>query len=282
MLHVLEHSIIDSLKVLLVVIILNIIISFFEGKLANKINKDSRFSTLLGSSIGIIPQCGFSIVASDMYLKKKITLGTLIAVFISTSDETLLILFSNKDTILDGLILILIKLVYAIFIGLLVDLAYKDKTNKECTIESHSCDTHDCHHHEEKGFGYKHFLHPLIHSLFILLYVFIVNFIFNTIIYFIAEEAFNEFLTSNKHLSPLFAMLVGLIPNCSSSVIITKLYVLGGIPFSALLSQSIVNAGLGLLFLFKNKSSVKNVFLIYLILIVSSLLMGYLVLLLNH
>ncbi|MBO5711874.1 MAG: hypothetical protein J6R47_03460, partial [Acholeplasmatales bacterium] len=103
-----------------------------------------------------------------------------------------------------------------------------------------------------------------------------------TIIYFITEEAFSNFITSNKYLTPLFTSLVGLIPNCSSSVIITKLYVLGGIPFSALLSQSIVNAGLGLLFLFKNKSSVKNVFLIYLILIVSSLLMGYLVLLLNH
>lgn len=281
MIHVLEHSLLDSLWVFLVTYLVLVIISFFEAKLHSLLAKNKKVAPIAGSAVGLIPQCSVSVVSADLYVKRHITIGTLIAVFISASDESLPILFSNKDTIVDGLILMAIKFVFGFLVGYLADLLFKNKSNcEDVTLKDEHCHESSCHC-EKKGFGYNHFVHPLIHSLIIFAYVFVVNFIFHALIHFITEEALNEFISSNKYLSPLFTTLVGLIPNCASSVVITKLYVLGGIPFSALLSGTCVNAGLGLLYLFKNKRSIKDVFVIYTILIVSSLVLGYFVLFLN-
>ena len=286
MLHVLEHSIIDSLKVLLVVIILNIIISFFEGKLANRINKDSRFSTLLGSSIGIIPQCGFSIVASDMYLKKKITLGTLIAVFIATSDEALPIILSSQDKILYVIPLILSKLVIGFIVGSLVDFIIY-KVNKPISFDEalvnneeiihKGCCSHTIEEHgsTEKSFIKSHFIHPILHSFKIFVYVFVINLLFGTIVHFVGEENISNFLLRFKYLTPLISSLIGLIPNCASSVIVTNLYVQGSLSFSSAIAGLITNAGLGLAFLFKNKKNIKINFLIIGILLLTALFVGY-------
>ena len=278
MIHALEHSFIDSIYVFIISYIILVLISFFELKIHNFLAKNKKTAPICGAAAGLVPQCGVPVICSDMYIKKHITLGTLIAVFISASDETLPILLSNKDTVLDAIILIAVKFVYAILIGFLVDLFYK---SKECNEVISDCDTNSCHCHEGKSFGYKHFVHPLLHSLYIFIYVFVISFIFNAIIELVTEEAFNSFLSSNKYLSPLLTTLVGLIPNCSSSVIITKLYVLDGIPFSALLSGSIMNAGLGLLFLLKKKSKIKDVLLVYAIIFLAALLLGYLLLLIG-
>lgn len=286
MLHVLEHSIIDSLKVLLVVIILNIIISFFEGKLANKINKDSRFSTLLGSSIGIIPQCGFSIVASDMYLKKKITLGTLIAVFIATSDEALPIILSSQDKFLSIFPLILSKLIIGFIVGSLVDFIIF-KINKPISLEDalisneeiihKGCCSHTIEEHgnSNKSFIKSHFIHPILHSLKIFIYVFVINLLFGTIVHYVGEDNISNFLLKFKLLTPLISSLIGLIPNCASSVIVTNLYVQGSLSFSSALAGLITNAGLGLAFLLKNKKNIKINFLIIGILLITALFVGY-------
>ena len=286
MLHVLEHAIIDSLKVLAVVIILNIIISFFEGKLANKINQNSRFSTIIGASIGLIPQCGFSIVASDMYQKKRISLGTLIAVFIATSDEALPIILSNHEKILSVIPLILIKIIVSFIVGTVVDLII-DKINRPNSFDDALINTDDvihkgcCSHTIEehgdikKTFVKDHFIHPLLHSLKIFIYVFVINFIFATLVYYIGEDNIASFLTSYKYLTPIISSLIGLIPNCASSVIITNLYVQGSISFGATIAGLITNAGLGLAFLFKNKKNIKINLLIIAILIVTALTCGY-------
>ena len=286
MIHVLEHSLIDSLKVLAVVIIMNIIISFFEGKLANKINKNSKFSTLLGASIGLIPQCGFSVVASDMYQKKKITLGTLIAVFIATSDEALPIILSSQDKFFMVIPLIISKLIIAFIIGSLVDLIIS-KINKPLSFDQvlinnekvihKGCCAHTIEEHSnsKKAFLKEHFLHPLLHSLKIFIYVFVINFIFGTIVHFIGEENISNFLTTYKYLTPLVGSIIGLIPNCASSVIVTNLYVQGSIAFSSALAGLITNAGLGLAFLFKDKNSLKKNLLIVAILLVTANLCGY-------
>lgn len=286
MLHVLEHAIIDSLKVLAVVIILNIIISFFEGKLANKINQNSRFSTIIGASIGLIPQCGFSIVASDMYQKKRISLGTLIAVFIATSDEALPIILSNHEKILSVIPLILIKIIVSFIVGTVVDLII-DKINRPNSFDDalintdevihKGCCSHTIEEHGDikKTFVKDHFIHPLLHSLKIFIYVFVINFIFATLVYYIGEDNIASFLTSYKYLTPIISSLIGLIPNCASSVIITNLYVQGSISFGATIAGLITNAGLGLAFLFKNKKNIKINLLIIAILIVTALTCGY-------
>lgn len=145
MLHVIEHALIDSLKVLAVVVVLNIIISFFEGKLANKINKNNCFSTLIGAAIGLIPQCGFSIVASDMYQKKRISMGTLIAVFIATSDEALPIILSSQDKIFTVIPLLIIKLIMGFIVGTIVDVII-DKINRPNTFDEALINTDEVIH----------------------------------------------------------------------------------------------------------------------------------------
>lgn len=287
LLHVLEHSLIDSLKVLVVVIIMNIIISFFEGKLANKINKDSRSSSLVGAAIGIIPQCGFSIVASDMYQKKRISLGTLIAVFIATSDEALPIILSSQDKILTVIPLILVKLVVGFIVGILVDMII-NKINRPISFDDalintdevihKGCCSHTIEEHGDKRkiFIKDHFLHPFVHSLKIFIYVFIINFIFGTIVHYVGEDTISNFLLKFKYLTPLISSLIGLIPNCASSVIVTNLYVQGSIAFGSAIAGLITNAGLGLAFLFKEKKNIKVNLLIIAILVSTALICGYL------
>ena len=287
MLHVLEHAIIDSIKVLIVVIILNIIISFFEGKLANKINKDSKLSTLIGSLIGIIPQCGFSIVASDMYQKKKISLGTLVAIFIATSDEALSILLSSGSKIIMVIPLILSKIIIGFIVGSIVDLiinrinaplSFDDAlvNNEEVLHKGCCCHTIEEHGDKNKIFIKDHLLHPILHSFKIFIYVFGINLIFGTIVHFVGEDTISNFLVQFKYLTPLVSSLIGLIPNCASSVIITNLYIQGNIAFGSCLAGLITNAGLGLAFLIKSKKNFKSILLIISILLITALICGYL------
>ena len=287
MLHVLEHAIIDSIKVLIVVIILNIIISFFEGKLANKINKDSKLSTLIGSLIGIVPQCGFSIVASDMYQKKKISLGTLVAIFIATSDEALSILLSSGSKIIMVIPLILSKIIIGFIVGSIVDLiinkinaplSFDDALVNNEEVLHKGCCSHTIEEHGDKNkiFIKDHLLHPILHSFKIFIYVFGINLIFGTIVHFVGEDTISNFLVQFKYLTPLISSLIGLIPNCASSVIITNLYIQGNIAFGSCLAGLITNAGLGLAFLIKSKKNFKSILLIISILLITALICGYL------
>lgn len=286
-LHILLHSLLDSLKIFVVIFLFYILLSFFEAKISNVLQKSKKVSPIIGSAIGLIPQCGVSVIASDLYLKKHITIGTLVAIFISCSDEALPILFSKIELIPSALLLILIKFIIGFIVGFTLD---KILTKRKEEISSHHehCHHHHevikgCCHHEinnEKDNKWKsHLLHPLIHSLKLLIYIFIVTCIFETIIHFIGEDAISTFLTQNKYLSPLLTTLLGLIPNCASSVIISDLYVLNAIPFGAVLSGLIMNSGLGTIYLLKNKDHRKDTLLIYGILFIVSLLSGYVALL---
>ena len=118
-------------------------------------------------------------------------------------------------------------------------------------------------------------LHPLIHSLKIFVYVLIINILFGTIIYIIGEDTLVKFLQTNKYIAPLLTTLIGVIPNCAASVIITEVYLLNGISFGACLSGLVMNAGLGLVFLFKKKEAIKENFIILGVMIATSLILGY-------
>lgn len=283
LLDALLDALFDTLKVFVVVFIVYIIFSFVEGKLAKLVEKKSKYSPLIGASIGLIPQCGFSIVSADLYLKKYITLGTLIAVFISCSDEAIPILISYPSKMIMIIPIILIKFFTAILFGYLIDLFIKKQiirihNHGENKFLNHSgCCHHEIEQEKETNLQ-KHLLHPLIHSLKITLYVFIINLLFSLIIYFIGEEAIKTFLNKTIYLTPLFTSIVGLIPNCASSVIITELFVTSSLSLGATISGLICNAGLGLIYLFKNKSNVKNAFLIALLLFIISLIVGYFIL----
>ena len=119
--HILLHALLDTLNVLVVIFIIYIILSFIEDKISSKIEKNNKYSPVIGATIGLIPQCGFSVVSADLYRKDKITIGTMLAVFISCSDEALPILLSNPDKILSIIPMFIIKFIVAIAFGYLVD-----------------------------------------------------------------------------------------------------------------------------------------------------------------
>jgi len=277
---------IDTLKVFVIIFILYFAISFIEATIANKLSKYSKSSPIIGASVGLIPQCGFSVVASDLYKKKYISLGTLLAVFISCSDEALPIILSHGDKILSIIPLLLIKFLVAVGFGYLIDLLLK---GKEEILERHHCDDDKmfihkgcCHHEieedENEPFVKKHLIHPLLHSLKIILYVLIINIIFSVLVAFIGEETIKNFLNANVYVTPLLSAIIGLIPNCASSVIISELYVENGLTFAATISGLICNAGLGLVYLYKDKTAIKKNIIITSILFTIALLVGYITL----
>ncbi len=277
MLEVFLDALKDSAIVLAVAFVIHVLLSFFEDKIVHMFEHHKKVSPLIGATAGLIPQCGISVVASELYLKEEITMGTIFAVFFACSDEALPILLSSGKNALYALPLIGIKFIGGFLVGLLIDLIVKKSVEKESVTVSQEL-TGCCGHHihaEAESPIHEHLVHPLLHSLKIFAYVLVVNMAFGTLIYFITEERILSFLSQAKWLTPLVSVIVGLIPNCASSVLLTELFLLGGLPFGALFTGLAVNAGLGLVYLLKNKKAIKDVLILESTLIVTSLLFGY-------
>jgi hypothetical protein len=289
-LHILLHSIEESILVFVVALVLYFIISFLEEKIAQGLAKKNRFSPLIASGLGLVPQCGLSIVASDLYVKKHITMGTIIALFLACSDEAIPILLSHPSdkTIVSVGLIILIKFVVGFITGYLVDFfltrnkhevhEHLEHCHKSFEEEVHiGCCSHPIEGVSEETKIYKHLLHPLVHSLKIFAYVLTINFIFSLIIHYVGQENLEVFLQSNKYFAPIFASLIGVIPNCAASVVITNVYLLDYLSLGACLSGLCMNAGLGLLFLFKRKHDLKDSFTILGIMFGVSIFVGYII-----
>lgn len=245
----------DSVLVFAFVFLFHVILSFIETPVSNFLIKRKKTSPIFGSFFGLIPQCGTSVAAADLYVKKYISIGTLIAVFLSCSDEALLMLLGawNEKTIYI-LPLIGLKLVTGIVFGFLIDLIIRHQHIEEV---DHIEEEKECHLHHDEGHHentsiHAHLVHPLIHSLQIFAYVLIINIALGTIIGFVGEESFANFMQTNRYLAPLFTSIVGLIPNCASSVLITELFLSGNLSFGALFAGLLVNSGLGVLYLLKD------------------------------
>lgn len=272
MLDIILDTLIDSIKLLPFLFVTYLILEYLEhktgGKAQNVIKKSGKFGPAIGSLLGIVPQCGFSAAAANFYAGRVISLGTLIAIFLSTSDEMLPILISEAAPIsLIGKV-ILIKLLIGMVCGFIIDL-FSKFNNKEKNIEKeieHLCehDHCDCEHGVVKS--------AIKHSLNIFVFIIIVSFILNLLIHFIGEDIISSIFNSNKILGPILASFVGLIPNCASSVILTQLNLSGVIPLSTMISGLLVNAGLGLLVLFRVNNNLKeNIFITALLYIIGVL-----------
>lgn len=264
----------DSALVFAFVLIIHVLLSFIENKLSNFLVKRRKTATLFGSLFGLVPQCGTSVMGADLYIKKYISIGTLVAIFLSCSDEAFIaILTSGKpDKMLMVLPLIGVKFVLGFVFGLLTDLIFrKQELHEEPVVEEESCHTHHVHNSSI----HKHLVHPLIHALEIFAYVLAINFTLGIIIGFVGEENFANFIQMNKYLSPLFSALIGLIPNCASSLLLSELFIEGNLAFGALLSGLLVNAGLGMMVLLRSKSGLKNILWIILICFTVAVTAGY-------
>ncbi|MBR2468388.1 MAG: arsenic efflux protein [Clostridia bacterium] len=291
--EVLLEAVLDSVKLFPFLILLYIIIEIAEEKISTSKQfvkyTNGKYATVVGAGLGLVPQCGFSVVASDLYSRKYIRMGTLLAIFIATSDEAIPIILSNPDKAYLIFPILAIKFVFALVVGYGVDLVYnlicKHHTIVEIVPPSDDVDIHDhdlngcCGHDvvEERNNLKQFFVHPLIHSLKILLYIFIVNLVLSTIIHFVGEENVVGFMQRVKFVQPLIVPLVGLIPNCASSVLITQLLLLDGISFGSAVAGLCVNAGIGLAVLFKQNKSIKENLTVLGILYGTAVILGYII-----
>ncbi|MDE6189015.1 MAG: arsenic efflux protein [Clostridia bacterium] len=346
---VLLDAFLDTLKLSWLLLIFYILIELVEQKIAVKMRAKlkSKYAVAVGAGFGIVPQCGFSVLASDLYSKRQITLGALLAVFIATSDEALPILLSsiNQDGVwLKLILLIATKFVLALIAGYAIDLIIvatakkkqkaiesngerenekahsqkiaerenadepSDSKEQAATLvtdvyvntgdheykhshdhghehehnhdrgeseihdrehsrdeeqESEAVDIHKgcCGHHidDSKESKVKRYLvHPLLHTLKILAYILIINIVMGILVYYVGEDRIADFMSKSGVLQPILVTLVGLIPNCASSVIITELYLADTISFGSCIGGLIVNAGLGIAFLFKANKNFKQ------------------------
>lgn len=251
-------SLIDTVKLIPFLLITYIIMEFIEHKTSHKtkdaIKKSGHFGPLIGGILGVVPQCGFSAAASSLYSVRIITLGTLIAVFLSTSDEMLPILISEAVDVRIILSILGIKLVIAVIVGFIIDLFFRKKfeTSEDEPEIKDLCEHEHCHC--EHGI----FKSALKHTINITLYIFIISLVLNIIIYFIGEDNLAHILNSTPIIGPIIASLVGLIPNCASSVIITQLYLSKVLNFATMIAGLLVNTGVGLLILFRTNKNLKE------------------------
>ena len=251
-------SLIDTVKLIPFLLITYIIMEFIEHKTSHKtkdaIKKSGHFGPLIGGILGVVPQCGFSAAASSLYSARIITLGTLIAVFLSTSDEMLPILISEAVDVRIILSILGIKLAIAVVVGFLIDLFFRKKfETSEDELEIKDLCEHE-HCHCEHGL----FKSALKHTINITLYIFIISLVLNILIYFIGEDILAHILNSTLIIGTIIASLVVLIPNCASSVIITQLYLSNVLNFATMIAGLLVNTGVGLLILFRTNKDLKE------------------------
>lgn len=258
MLEIIEHTLIDSIKLLPFLFITYLIMEYIEHKTKEKtketIKKSGRFGPLIGGILGVFPQCGFSISATNLYAARVITLGTLIAVYLSTSDEMLPIFISEAVPIPTILKILGIKLLIGIVAGFVIDfilqLINKGKQEEEKIIDL--CEKEHCHC--ENGIVKS----ALKHTINIFIFIVLVTFIINIVIHFIGEDTIASFLRNQPILGPIIAGIIGLIPNCASSVILTQMYLENVISAATMISGLLVGAGVGLAVLFKTNKGIKQ------------------------
>lgn len=260
MLDIVIDTLKDGLKLLPFLFLTFLIIEYIEHKLdSGKIIKKTRkYGPILGGLLGAFPQCGFGVSATNFYITRVISLGTLIAVYLSTSDEMLPIMLAQR---VDGFVIfkiVTLKVVIGIFFGIIIDLFLRRKKQNVEIKELCKHENCDCSH--------SIILSSLKHTINILIFLLIISFILNICFYYLGEELISKIFLRNNPLSSLISSLVGLIPNCGASIIITELYLNGTITFGSAMAGLLTGSGVGILVLFKNNKNLKeNMFILLLV-----------------
>lgn len=273
-----EHTLMDSFKMLPFLFVAYLLIEYIEHKSSDKlVDGLRRFGVVGGALLGCMPQCGFSVAASNLYAGRVITDGTLIAVFISTSDEAIPILLSSNGNLKVILLLIIVKVILAVVAGFMADYLFKGlfKKNKNETITSsiHRNVCTDCGCHDEHGI-----LKPALkHTIKIFIFLIITNIFINFLIESAGKDNLSDILLNDSIFQPALAGIIGFIPNCAASVILTQLFIEGSISFGSVIAGLSTGAGVGLLILFKMNRNIKDNLKIMLFIYVFSVLAGSLI-----
>lgn len=258
LLHILEHSLIDSLKLVPFLFLTYLAMEYLEHRAGDKVvdlvHKAGKAGPLAGGIAGAAPQCGFSAAASNLYAGRIISMGTLIAIYLSTSDEMLPILISEKQPVDMIVKLLLTKVVIGVAAGFVIDFFVSKKEHKH--EHEHPHDYEQEHIHEicehdhcqcEKGI----FRSAISHTLQITFFILLITLALNLVLHIVGEDALAQLILNRPVLGPMLAGIVGLIPNCAASVVITQLYLGGALSAGAMMSGLLTGSGVGLLILFR-------------------------------
>ena len=251
MADVILDALLDTLKLLPFLFITYFILEIIERKAEDGslklVRQSGAWGPVIGSVLGLVPQCGFSASASNLYAQRLISAGTLLAVFLSTSDEMLPIMISSAAAPSVIIKVLATKLVAGIVVGLLVDKVFRFFKHSGETVNLHEiCEQEHCHC-EERGI----LVSSLLHTLQIAACILIITFLLNTIIHYIGEDTLAGIILNRPIIGPIIAAVVGLIPNCASSIVITELFLSGAMSTGAMLSGLLAASGVGLLVLFR-------------------------------
>lgn len=269
MLHILEHafvhSIEDSIKIVPFLFITYLLMEYIEHRTNNKlvtVLKGPKGGPILGGIVGMIPQCGMSAMASNFFSGRMITMGTLIAVFLSTSDEMLPIMLSYSIPLVEIGKILIFKAIIAMIAGLLVDFTIRLWKKEKEELRIHAMCEHE-HCHCEKGI----FRSAIHHTIHIFVFIVVITFLINLGIEWIGEERLAGTILNHPVIGPLTAGIIGLIPNCAASVVITTMYLDGLMSFGTLMAGLLAGAGVGTIVLLRvneeKKQSLGIIILLY-------------------
>lgn len=264
-------TLIDTLKLVPFLFIAFLLIELFEHKFSKRsikvVESSGKYGPILGSVLGIIPQCGFSVMATNLYVTRLITLGTLISIYLSTSDEMLPILISEKAEFSLIIKILLIKLFIGMLAGFIIDKIFKVKKEKK---NYDICEEEHCHCKESI------IISSLKHTLNIVVFILLINFILNICFNYLGQDYLSKILLKDSFFGPFISSLIGLIPNCGASVMLTELYINNAINFGSLISGLLTGSGIAIMILLKtNKNMLENlkiVGILYLIGVLSGII----------
>ena len=268
LLDVIVDTLLDALKLLPFLFVAFIIIEFVEHKMNNKgkniLAKSNKGGPVIGGILGAIPQCGFSALATNLYVTRIISLGTLISVYLSTSDEMIIVMLG--ENVPELLKIVGIKVLIGIIFGYLIDLFLRKKEEKN--KDYHVCDDDhcDCKHSIIKS--------SIIHTLKTIIYIIITTFIINILFELVGEDKLSELFMKKTIFAPFIAALIGLIPNCGASIALTEFYLNGIISLGTAIGGLCTGAGIGLIILFKQNKNIKENLMILCILYLISSIVG--------
>ena len=276
MLDVLLDGLIDTIKLIPFLFVTFIILEYLEHKISKKnqkiLSKNRKLGPLFGGILGAVPQCGFSSMAANLFSARVITIGTLVAVFLSTSDEMLPIMIGEKIAVKELLLIVGFKVLIGIIVGFIIDFIYRKKEINEHEHIEEICEHEHCHC---KSDGIL--LSSIKHTLKITLFILIANLAINIILFFVGEDNLSRVLLNKNILVYFLASFIGLIPNCASSVIMTELYLSKIISIGTLMSGLLTGSGMGILLLFKQNKNIKENLTILSIIYFIGVLVGILV-----
>lgn len=262
--HIVEYAFQDTITMLPFLFLAYLLIEWIEHYHSKTIEKGlsggGKWGFVPAAILGCVPQCGFSAMAANLYSSKVITLGTLLSVFLVTSDEAVPLLLAVPEKWPQLALLLGCKILIGLIAGFVLDFVLKKYLSKSLAGGyTGNLDDCDCHEHVEKD---SILVATIKHTLHIILFVFAFNLLFGFFVEGIGEDALSHFLMAEGWWQPFAAGLVGLIPNCASSILLTQLYIAGNLGFGAVIAGLCTNAGVGLAVLFRvNKNWKQNLFI---------------------